>query len=134
MDDTVCSFFSFLNTLSCASPHDHSSSLCMRMVIGRITSDSFGTHRGGLACYLSNSLSPDTQLLVPICVTTPDIELLVLKISCKGKKTRIICTVYRPPDGDVDSLLHALENALLVYDLSNNEIWIVGDFNIDYLN
>ena len=88
---------------------------------------------GGLACYLNNSISSDSQIQTPLCVTTPDIELLTVKLSPKTGKTRYILTVYRPPEGDIDSFFHILENILLLYNLSNYEIWIVGDFNIDFL-
>ena len=88
---------------------------------------------GGLACYLDDSLSSSSQLLHPLCVTTPDIELLTVKIAQKSHKTRYMLTVYRPPDGDIDSFFHILENVLLLFNLTDQEIWIVGDFNIDYL-
>ena len=87
----------------------------------------------GLACYLDNSISTDSQILTHLCVTTPDIELLTLKISCKGHKIRYVITVYRPPDGDIETFFHTLENVLLQNNFDNKEVWITGDFNIDYL-
>ena len=88
---------------------------------------------GGLACYLDSSLAATSELITPLCVTTPDIELLTLKVSGKVLKIRYVLTVYRPPDGDIDSFFHILENILLLDNINNKEIWIVGDFNIDYL-
>ena len=70
--------------------------------------------------------------MTPLCVTTPDIELLTLKISCKSHNIRYILIVYRPPDGDIDTFFHILENILLLHTLSSKEIWIIGDLNIDY--
>ena len=88
---------------------------------------------GGVACYLKSSLSADSQLLTSLCTSTPDIELLTLKVLSKPRKTRYVITVYRPPDGDIDSFFHILENVILTHDLHNKELWITGDLNIDYL-
>ena len=41
--------------------------------------------------------------------------------------------MYRPPTGDVHTFFHVLENVLSFDDLNGKEIWILGDFNINFL-
>ena len=44
-----------------------------------------------------------------------------------------IINVYKPPSGKVEKLIEHLKLLLKNADMSKREIWIIGDFNIDWL-
>ena len=88
---------------------------------------------GGLACYVDNSIAPDCTLLRSLCITSPHIELLTIKLTQSQHKTRYILTVYRPPCGNVVQFFQILEDFFELHNLIENEVWLVGDFNINYL-
>ena len=88
---------------------------------------------GGLACYINSELSSDCHLMNSACTTTPDIELQVIKVSRPAHKLRYVINLYRPPYGNIESFFSILENIFLTHNFSDNEVWVLGDFNIDYL-
>ena len=88
---------------------------------------------GGLACYVDNSISSDCSIMNHLCTTTPDIELLVVRIAQLDHKTKYIVTVYRPPNGNVSRFYETLANLFEIDELNLCEVWIIGDFNINYL-
>ena len=91
------------------------------------------TRGGGLMCYVDDRIASDCSILKPLCITSPDIELLAVKLAQASHKTRYILTIYRPPCGNVDTFFKTLENVLLENNLNHNEIWLIGDFNINCL-
>ena len=58
---------------------------------------------GGLVCYVDNKLATDCAILESVCTTSPDIELLTVQLDQPLHKIRYIYTIYRPPDGNVDT-------------------------------
>ena len=87
---------------------------------------------GGVGCYVRSELAPSTMIIPNLCITNPHIELLVVKLSPPVHKTRFLLVVYRPPTGDVDTFFQVLEDRLLSDELKEHELWIIGDFNINY--
>lgn len=62
-----------------------------------------------------------------------DCELQSIVLERKYQKNVLITLVYRPPQGNVVSFLEKLRLHLgKVYDGSEMQILIMGDFNIDY--
>ena len=57
----------------------------------------------GLACYVKNNIASDCMLIVEHCITTPDIELQILKLTQTSHKNRHIINLYSPPSGDIDT-------------------------------
>ena len=47
-------------------------------------------------------------------------------------KDVIVCNVYRPPEGKPDKAISYLDDCLRELDLNKNDIFIMGDINIDY--
>ena len=88
---------------------------------------------GGLACYLATELASESVMINDMCLTTPHIELQTIKLIQNSHKTRYILNIYRPPTGDTDIFFHELERTLLSDNLNNQEVCILGDFNINYL-
>ena len=55
---------------------------------------------GGVACYISNTLNLDCQIMPELTTTTKDIESLTLRgVYMYGKKITIM-SIYRPPPMD----------------------------------
>ena len=88
---------------------------------------------GGVACYISKKLGLDCQLLPSLSKTSEDIEILTVfgKYSF-GKKVYFL-SVYRPPTGAIDSFFTTLTDIILQNSLLENEMWLLGDLNIDFL-
>ena len=66
-----------------------------------------------------------------------DLECIWIEVFIKGLKNLLLCVMYRPPDSSLyqpinfKTLLHMqLKTAIK----SNNEIIIMGDLNINYLD
>ena len=68
-----------------------------------------------------------------LCITSPNIELLTVKITQLQHKTRYVLTVYRPPSGNVTQFYQTLENLFDLHELNLYEVWVIGDFNINFL-
>ena len=60
-----------------------------------------------------------------------DIEILTLKCRYEFNKIVYVLVVYRPPDGSLDEFFKVLSNYIDGGNLSNSELYICGDFNID---
>ena len=88
---------------------------------------------GGIACFINKDLHLDCHVLSHLTITTCDIELLTLRCVYSYGKTLHIMTVYRPPDGSVDMFFETLTNFITVNSLEQKELWIIGDYNIDFL-
>ena len=86
-----------------------------------------------MGCYVWNELAPSTTIVPSLCVTSPHIELLVIKLSPSVQKRRFFLIIYRQPTGDVDIFLQVLEEKLTSDELTEHELWLIGDFNINYL-
>ena len=41
---------------------------------------------------------------------------------------------YRPPNGSINNVIGKIQEVLISPILNNNEIWNIGDFNIDVKN
>ena len=87
---------------------------------------------GGLIAYVKSSL--DVYVQKEECSSNRDIEVQWLKILRKNSKTILLANVYRPPPGKVDQAIKSIEKGLTVLQEPNEEIVILGDFNIDYKN
>ena len=88
---------------------------------------------GGVACYVNNKLNLDCQIMNDLTLTNNDIELLSLKCVYSYGKKIYVMSLYRPPDGSIENFFNILNNLLDQYSLGNNELWLMGDFNIDFL-
>ena len=85
---------------------------------------------GGLAAYCT--CARDISVVDHLNLCTPDIELLWLKLKLPDTRDTYICSVYRPPDGNVDAGLASLDDCLAsVRDTGSPDIVVLGDVNID---
>ena len=86
---------------------------------------------GGVCIYIDSKFGPYTSVNVPCSTCNSDFEILSLDITRPGHKHMTMVCIYRPPRGKHPSFIKFLEH---VFKTSKSEIWILGDFNVDYLN
>ena len=88
---------------------------------------------GGIIIYLKNTLLYD---LVPgdiFNVSSTDIELCTICIRRPHTRRLYLCSVYRPPTGNVQTCVDTLENCVqLLPHIEKSDLFVGGDFNIDY--
>ena len=85
-------------------------------------------HGGGVACYIRNDLSYNTLSVFPC-----EIENIFFEVSLPNSKSVIVGTIYCPPSQN--NFLELLNSNMNVINSVDNEIYILGDFNINlFLN
>ena len=85
-------------------------------------------HGGGVVCYIRNDLSYDVKSFFP-----PEIENIFFEILLPNTKPIIVGIIYGPPGQS--EFLETINTHFSKLDTNNNEIYILGDFNINlYLN
>ena len=89
--------------------------------------------RGGGTClFISNKLKFTTHDVQPYNISCQNIECQWVKIILQKKRNVIIGNLYRPPQGNVQQCIDYLEGVLENMDLSKEDVFIMGDFNIDF--
>ena len=84
-------------------------------------------HGGGVACYINNNLNFTEKPILQ-----DNIEYILLDIFLQNTKPFTVGIFYRPPDKY--NFLEELNNEFYKLDSSNNDIFILGDFNINLLS
>ena len=64
---------------------------------------------------------------------TKDFEIVTLTITKPNFRKNFIACIYKPPKGNLDSLIKFITPQIDKFQKENHEIWILGDFNIDIL-
>ena len=83
---------------------------------------------GGVACYVRNYLSYN-----PLSAFPHEVENIFFEILLRNSKTITVGTIYRFPNQS--NFLEILNDNMNKIDSVNNEIYILGDFNINlYIN
>ena len=85
---------------------------------------------GGICIYVKNTCIVEN--LHHVSEVTEDYELLCVKAKFGNIKPCYIFGVYRPPKGKPGELFEKLSDSLSDLDLSRNELYVMGDMNIDY--
>ena len=62
------------------------------------------------------------------------VEVQWIEILNENCKNIVVANLYRPPDGDITDFISYLEHAMDNMDFFKYEIFIQGDFNIDFLD
>ena len=81
-------------------------------------------HGGGVVCYIRNDLSFDIKSFFP-----PEIENVFFEILLPNTKPIVVGIIYRPPSQS--EFLEIINTHFNQLDTNNNEIYIIGDFNIN---
>ena len=89
---------------------------------------------GGLGAYVENKYTVSDTELAHLNISNSDIELQCLTIKPKNLKKQIIINTYRPPKGNQTNFINLLLSTLdQLTDYKSNELYILGDFNIDLI-
>ena len=89
---------------------------------------------GGLGLYINNNLQYSDSTFTHLNRNNRDIEAQWISILQKPNKVILICNIYRPPQGNVETFIDTMDNLLSELDLHRCEIILMGDFNIDILD
>ena len=92
------------------------------------------TRGGGVACYIRNDLKLHVTVVGALTHIGSEIETLTLKCVYLFGKVFHIMVVYRPPSGSYKNFFLELSNYIEAGLLTDKELYICGDFNIDYLH
>ena len=88
---------------------------------------------GGLTIYVKKDLGNFTKILSEASSVSHDLEQLWIVIDKPNVSTKIIANVYRPPIGNLSECIKELSKSTsIAQDMFNNELTIVGDFNVNY--
>ena len=90
---------------------------------------------GGLCSYVKDATQVSHMEFIEFNMSTIDIELFWISLILPNCKKIIIGNVYRPPQGNTKSFCDSIDSKLTAIRNSqngNNEIFILGDFNINY--
>ena len=88
---------------------------------------------GGVCIYVAKLWSTFVSKLDYGTKISPDFEILILDINKPGHKKMIIVVVYKPPKGKITKCIEFLQQIIDKRENKSKEVWILGDFNIDYL-
>ena len=86
---------------------------------------------GGVCIYLADKLAAYCAPVSNLSKCTSDYEIICLDITKPGLKFMTIICLYRPPTGKIKPCIEYLKTVFLN---CKSEIWILGDFNIDFLD
>ena len=89
---------------------------------------------GGLVTYIHKSHASNSEPLPHLSACYNYVEAQWLKIHRPNCKSVIICNIYRPPGGDLGKLIEYLDNCLASLNMAKSELFILGDFNVNYKN
>ena len=89
---------------------------------------------GGVGLYVDNNLSSLDTKFAHLHCSNKNIECQWVSISQNHSKLIVIGNMYRPPQGDIDVFIQFLEHSLENLELDRIELYLIGDFNIDFLD
>ena len=89
---------------------------------------------GGLCIHVQDDITVDAISLDHLNISDRNIELQCIKLTPRNQKQYTIFNLYRPTNGNVSEFLSNVDDKLTEYiGLENNEIFVMGDFNLNYL-
>ena len=91
------------------------------------------TRGGGVSCYFRKDLKLNVFPQPEFSIVNSDIEILTLKCRYPFGKLIYVIVIYRPPKGCCNEFFETLSRYIETGNLSSKELYICGDFNIDFL-
>ena len=89
---------------------------------------------GGVGLYIDSNLNSSDKDFNRFYCSNEHVECQWVSIKQNHSKLMLIGNLYRPPQGDVDNFIQYLENVFDDIEIDNIELFIMGDFNIDFLD
>ena len=88
---------------------------------------------GGVCMYIKKSINYITLSLGTLDISCKNVECHWVKVMLEKQRNIIICNVYRPPQGNMKCFVEYMENVLENIDSEREDIIIMGDMNVDFL-
>ena len=89
---------------------------------------------GGLLIYVTNKLAAGLVQLENLNTLNGDLESQWIEIERDHAKNIVKGNIYRPPAGQLTNALALLNKNIGTLDLTKKEIYLLGNFNINYKN
>ena len=89
---------------------------------------------GGLITYIRKKHASNSELLEDWGISNEHMEAQWVHIHMPLCKNIYICNIYRPPNGDLKKAIAYLDNCLKNIDLGRNNVFLLGDMNVNYKN
>ena len=98
------------------------------------TSDGHNLKKGGgLACYVRKGLKYSDTKHENLNISCRDLEMQWVSINLANVRPIVVVNIYRPPQGDYKECCNLITEAFMNANLKDNtEIYLLGDFNINY--
>ena len=88
---------------------------------------------GGACLYVANKWRDFTVVLDYGTKISTDFEILTIEVNKPHHKKMIISVIYKPPKGKIEKCITVLKEILSRFENRSEEVWILGDLNVDYL-
>ena len=89
---------------------------------------------GGVFLYVRDTLSWNNDNVKFLDRSENFIEIQWVEIVNDKSRNYIVANTYRPPDGSISDFKDYMEAALNSLDLTKFDVFIMGDFNLDYFD
>ena len=89
---------------------------------------------GGLITYVRDSKFVHVEVLSEACISNDNLEIQWLRIKNTNSKNILLGNMYRPPTGKVQLAIKSVDLGLQTLKKEREDVFLVGDFNIDYKN
>ena len=87
---------------------------------------------GGVGLFINSKLNSCGDALARMNICSKNLESQWVIIKQPHCKQIVIGNIYRPPQGNIDSFIEILEENVGNIDLTKVELFLTGDFNIDW--
>ena len=88
---------------------------------------------GGVGMYIRSDLNFSDTMYSQYNNSNINIECQWVSITLPHNREIVVGNIYRPPQGNVDMFVQNLESILDNFDLGKIELYLIGDFNIDFI-
>ena len=88
---------------------------------------------GGICLYVNSKYTDFSEIKKNGTTTCKDYEIPNVLISKPTFRNLAIINVYKPPTGKIDNSIVYLKSLFKQVEIAKREIWIIGDFNTDWL-
>ena len=88
---------------------------------------------GGVGLFINSRLNFCGETLANMNCSSKDIESQWITIKQPHCKQIVIGNIYRPPQGNIDNFIETLDGNLTNINIDRVELFLMGDFNIDFL-
>ena len=89
---------------------------------------------GGVCLYIKSNINYSTHSLCMYNVSCRNVECQWVKIIHEKQRNVVIGNVYRLPQGNVKMFTNYLEGVIENIDMESEDLILMGDFNIDFLD